>query len=425
MIRLAAAFLMLMVGNGSALAQMNPSPELRDRAQSLVSLFNRQAQPAQIFSPTFLKQVPAAQMEGIVRQLGEQLGSAKAIGDVQARSRTQGLVTLQFEKGLLRLNLAVAAAKPHLIEGVLITGTELAGDSLDKVMAELKALPGETGFAVAKLGDGNPALLASHQVERPLAIGSTFKLFLLAELSRSVSAGKHKWTDVARLERRSLPSGFLQNWPKGAPLTYYSLAALMISQSDNSATDSLLVALGREKVEALLPILGVRAADRNRPLLATMEAFALKAGPDAKASREWASATEVRKRGILPGLAATPHDQIDGARLTGGPNAIDTVEWFAAPEDLVRTMDWLRRNGGREALDILAINPGIGAGMAAQQAYIGYKGGSEIGVINMTFLVRTRSDVWHVVSGSWNDPKAPLDEQKFVSLMTRAVSLLR
>ena len=425
MIRLAAALLMLMIGNGSALAQTSPSPELRDRAQSLVSLFNRQAQPAQIFSPTFLSQVPAAQMDAIARQLGEQLGSAKAVGGIQARSRTQGLVTLQFEKGLLRLNLAVAAAKPHLIEGLLITGTELAGDSLDKVVAELEALPGQTGLAVAKLGDGSPSLLASHQADRPFAIGSAFKLFLLAEVSRSVSAGERKWSDVARLERRSLPSGFLQNWPKGAPLTFYSLAALMISQSDNSATDSLLHALGREKVEALLPILGMKAANRNRPFLSTMEAFALKAGPDGKASREWASATEARKRSILPGLAATPHDQIDAARLTGDPNAIDTVEWFAAPDDLVRTMDWLRRNGGREALDILAINPGIGTGMAAQHAYVGYKGGSEIGVINMTFLVRTRSGAWHVVSASWNHPKAALDEQKFVSLMTRAVSLLR
>jgi len=258
-----------------------------------------------------------------------------------------------------------------------------------------------------------------------MAIGSAFKLFLLAELSRSVAAGERTWSDVAALDRRSLPSGFLQSWPKGAPLTFYTLAALMISQSDNSATDSLLHALGREKVEVLLPAIGVKAADRNRPFLATMEAFALKAGRNGAARKGWAQASEGERRAMLPSLAATPPDLIDPAKLIGAPNGIDTIEWFASAEDLVRTMDWLRRNGGSQALEILTINPGIGSGVASQYDYLGYKGGSEIGVINMTFLVRTKAGGWHVVSGSWNNPKARLDEQKFVALMTRAVSLIR
>ncbi len=48
--------------------------------------------------------------------------------------------------------------------------------------------------------------MAAHEAARPLAIGSTFKLFLLAELSRSIHAGERKWTDVVPLDRRSLPS---------------------------------------------------------------------------------------------------------------------------------------------------------------------------------------------------------------------------
>ncbi len=156
-----------------------------------------------------------------------------------------------------------------------------------------------------------------------------------------------------------------------------------------------------------------------------MEAFALKAGRNEEARRGWAQASEAERRAMLPSLAATPPDQIDPAKLTGAPNGIDTIEWFASAEDLVRTMDWLRRNGGSQALEILAINPGIGGGIAGQYDYLGYKGGSEIGVINMTFLVRTKAGAWHAVSGSWNNSKAPLDEQKFVALMTRAVSLIR
>ena len=423
-LRIALAFLLLALAT-EAWSQVPVSPAFRAKAEALVALFSGRTAPERLFSKAFLAHVPAAQMNAISKQLRDQLGQARSVSKIDARSATAGTVILEFERGTLQLNLAIGAAAPHVIEGLLVTGTELRGDSLALVAKELKALPGQTAFAVAKLDGAAPHFIASDEPDRSMAIGSAFKLFLLAELSRSVASGERKWSDVAALDRHSLPSGFLQTWPKGAPLTFYTLAALMISQSDNSATDSLLHALGREKVEALLPAIGVKAADRNRPFLATMEAFALKAGRNEEARRRWAQASESERRAMLPSLAATPPDQIDPAKLTGAPNAIDSIEWFASAEDLVRTMDWLRRNGGSQALEILAINPGIGSGVAGQYDYLGYKGGSEIGVINMTFLVRTRAGGWHAVSVSWNNPKAPLDEQKFVALMNRAVSLIR
>lgn len=422
--RIALAFLLLTTGT-QALPQTPVTPAFRAKAEALVALFSGRTAPERLFSKAFLAHVPAAQVNAIAKQFTAQLGQARAVEKIEPKSATTGSVVVEFERGVLQLNLAIGAAAPHLIEGLLVTGTELTGDSLAAVAKELKALPGQTSFAVARLDSAAPQLIASHEPDRAMAIGSAFKLFLLAELSRSVAAGERKWSDVAALDHRSLPSGFLQNWPKGAPLTLYSLAALMVSQSDNSATDSLLHALEREKVEALLPVIGVKAADRNRPFLATMEAFALKAGRNEEARKGWARASEAERRAMLPTLAATPADQVDLAKLTRAPNAIDTVEWFASAEDLVRTMDWLRRNGGSQALEILAINPGIGSGVASQYPYLGYKGGSETGVINMTFLVRTEAGGWHAVSGSWNNSKAALDEQKFVALMTRAVSLIR
>ena len=55
---------------------------------------------------------------------------------------------------------------------------------------------------------------------------------------------------------------------------------------------------------------------------------------------------------------------VDVARFSGNPLAIDSVEWFASAADLVRTMDWLRRNGDETARAILAINPALGAAAA-------------------------------------------------------------
>ena len=73
---------------------------------------------------------------------------------------------------------------------------------------------------------------------------------------------------------------------------------------------------------------------------------------------------------------------------------------------------------------ILAINPGIGAGLAKRFAYVGYKGGSEPGVISMTALLRDSAGKARVVSASWNNPAAAVDELAFVALVSRAVELL-
>jgi hypothetical protein len=221
-----------------------------------------------------------------------------------------------------------------------------------------------------------------------------------------------------------LPSGLVQDWPKGSPLTLHSLAALMISVSDNSAADTLLAVLGRDKVERLLPELGVRAAERNRPFLATRDAFALKLGDPGLLAR-WNASDEAGRRALLPELERISATALDPARRGGRPAEIATVEWFASAADIVRTLDWLRRSGDPAALDLLAINPGLGRSLAGEFGYFGFKGGSEPGVLNLSFLLRTRAGRWIAVSGTWNDERAVLDEPRFAALMSRLIALMK
>jgi beta-lactamase class A len=423
LVRTMIAALLLVIGS-SGWAQATPSAHFRARAEGLIGLFNGKTKAEALFSPAFLSAVPAAQLDSISRQLKGQLGTARSLGKIEAASPTNGTIFLVFERGTLQLRMNVGTAPPHLIEGLLVTGTQVKGDTLTAVIEEMRKLPGLTSLAVARLGEEAPVTKAAHEAGRPLAIGSTFKLFLLAELSRSIQAGERKWDNVAPLERRSLPSGFLQTWPRGAPMTLYSLAALMISQSDNSATDTLLHLLGRERVEQLLPALGIGAPERNRPFLSTLEAFALKAGT-GEAAAGWAGADEAKRRSLLSAYSTLSPEQIDLEKLGGPPKQIDMIEWFASAGDLIRTLDWLRRNGGKEAMEILAINPGIGRAAAGELGYLGYKGGSETGVMNMAFLVRNKAGQWHAIAGGWNNKEAAVDEARFVGLMSRAVALLR
>lgn len=402
-------------------AAADPSEPLAKRADDIVLLFNGKAEPEALFSPAFLAQVPPAQVKAVSSQLSASHGGARGVERIEPKGERAGTVWVEFERARVRLELAVAEAPPHHIEGLLVAGVEAKAEDVAGLFGELVGLPGEVSLMAARLEEAGPDAFLTEKADRPLAIGSAFKLFVLAELVRAVKAGEREWSDVVALDRRSLPSGILQDWPAGSPLTLHSLAALMISRSDNSATDTLIHALGRDKVEAMLATIVLAAAPRNRPFLTTREAFALKLGPEERLAR-WAAADEARRRAMLAELQGAA---VDVSGLGAGPKAIDTVEWFASPADLVRTLDWLRRSGDQAALAILAINPGLGRAASEGFDYLGFKGGSEPGVINMSFLLRQKSGRWLALSVTWNNGGAPLDEGRFVALVARLVSMMR
>ena len=402
-----------------------PDAQFRARAEQVVALLRGEVEPTALFDPAFLAAVPEAQVRIVVQQLRAQHGEARSLAAIEPRSAIAGTVVVEMERALLRMDMAIAEAPPHRITGLLVTGSEVRGDTPEALIEELRALPGQVSFAIARLGDGAPELVAAHEPDRALAIGSAFKLFILAELSRQVQAGERQWSDVVELDRRSLPSGILQNWPEGAPATLHTLAALMISISDNTATDRLLRLVGRENVERVMTRMGVAAADRNRPFLSTLELFALKTAPAAE-REAWAAADEAQRRRLLAErYSAIDAAGIDPARFAGPPVAIDALEWFASASDLVQALDWIRRHGDESARAILAISPGGAASLREQFGFIGFKGGSEPGVINLTWLVRNRAGAWHAVTGSWNNPEAAVDEARFLALMQRALRLVR
>jgi beta-lactamase class A len=409
-----------------AIAQ-NPAPALTGRSHDLIAVLNGQAAPDTLFAPAFLTQVPAAQITTIVNQLSTGLGKALTIADLRQVGPNAAKLTIAYEHGVVDMDLVLDAAPPNLIVGLRITGTSAGTKTPDEVIAALHALPGKTGFAVAKLGDGAPQMLAGSDVDRPLAIGSAFKLVILAELVREVNAGERKWSDSVTLDGRELPGGTYREMPAGTKVTLLELARKMISISDNSATDILLTTLGRAKIEAMLPVVGVSDPARNRPYLSTLEMFKIKGTTGGRFSTPWPKLDEAGRRALLRQIDATPISALDPQLFRDGkPILIEAAEWFFSPADLVRVMDWLRKHSesgpGAEARGILGINPGVGRSAAnAQWSYIGYKGGSEPGVIAMAFLLEGK-DGWYAISGGWNNPAAAVEDARLAGLMASAVN---
>lgn len=402
-------------------AQAPAGDPLRARADGLIGLFNGAIEPETLFAPEFLAQVPAAQVKAIAGGLREQLGQASRVEAFTPEGPSGGRVTLGFERGTADLRIVVASAAPNRITGLRLTGTTLRGDNLAALTSEFAGLPGRAGFTIARLGDG-AVPIAGREAARPFALGSVFKLYVLAELVRQVNAGERRWSDTVPLGPRSLPSGITQAWPPASPLTLHSLATLMISVSDNTATDTLLAALGREKVEAVVGATGHADPKLNRPFLSTHELFVLKGDGGGPYLERWLRADEAGRRALLPELARIDRTRFAYGTFSGPPKAIDKAEWFASPTDVARLLDWIRtndRDGAARA--ILAVNPG--GAVTSGATYQGFKGGSEPGVIAASYLVQTAGGQWYAVAGMWNDIAAPVDQARFIGLMNRALAL--
>ncbi|KQM65629.1 hypothetical protein ASE75_05110 [Sphingomonas sp. Leaf17] len=412
----------MMTTAARAQSTVAPDPAVRARADSLIAVLNGGGDFDGSFSPAFRAEIPREKMVALSAQVRETLGTAQRVETLTPRGAWAADLIVGYERGTAAVTLTLDPTPPHVVTGLRITGMTQRDDSFARLEADLRALPGMSGYVVMALGNGAPTRVAGYNSGTPAPLGSAFKLWVLAEASRQVTAGQRRWSDVVTLGPRSLASGVLHAWPKDAPVTLQTLATLMISVSDNTATDALMTALGRDSVNAVVARTGVVSGPRTLPLLTTRELIAIKADPALSAAWGKADAGE-RKRLLAANTARFATAPLDASIFAGNPVAIDSVEWFGSPDDMARTLDWLRRNGDATARAILAVNPGAAAATADALAYLGYKGGSEPGVITMNYLAQVRDGRWFAVAGNWHRSDAAVSEKQFASLMTRALSL--
>jgi len=428
--RILASFALLIVSvPGIAAAQTPPAatapaadPSLTARSHELIGIVSGTGDFSGYFAPSFHAALPKEKWDAVVVSMTGQMGKPLAIDRLTAVTPFSANLRVRFERGVVNAQIAIDPAPPHQVVGLLFTGPEMAGDTLDKLAADIRALPGTTSLGIYALGEGAPRLVAGIAPDKAMPLGSAFKLWVLGELAREVSAGERKWSDVVAIGPASLPSGITQNWPPGSPVTIQTLATLMISISDNTATDTL-VSLEGEQLDHFVTQAGV---PRLAPVLTTRQMFALKSPANADLATQWAtSLAPSARRTLLDGNAArlrtTP---VDPMMFAGKPTKVDTLEWFASPAETAGILDWLRKQGGETPLSLLAINPGIDPTTRAKFDYVGFKGGSEPGVVTLNFLVRRKDGRWLAIAAGWHRNDAGVEENRLIMLMTRALVLL-
>ncbi len=399
------------------------SPALVAAVDALPRLFGGTLLPERYFSAAFVAAVPPAQIAQLISALTEQHGELQTAALASVASSESGVATLRFARATATVSVAVDTE--GRVNFMRIDRIEVTGDSFQALATAIDALPGTTGWGIYRLNAGAaPALLAGAGNGAPNAIGSSFKLVILAALDEEIAAGRMAWADVIPIDRRSVPSGMMQDWPVGAPVTLHSAASLMISISDNTATDLLLRHIGRERVEATARRLGGLSGPNAFPLLSTIEGTVLKNTTIGDARTRWLAGDEAARRRVLADFAAlfTPENVSYGA-FAGRTADIDRIEWFASADSIAALLGWFRHSASDTARAIMAINPGI-AGTQGRWQYVGYKGGSEPGVMALNLLLTRADGRSYAIAMAWNDAEGRTEEASLTALVMRAVTLL-
>ena len=374
----------------------SPAPAPSDVARARVDTLLRtgRADPA-VFSASFLSQVPAAQVDAIVAQLATNLGAYRSTDG------TLGDYTAHFDKGTDEVLVHLDA--DGKIDGLLFKAPHLRASSLDDALRALKPAEGTLSYVVL---DGD-AERAAMDASTPMAVGSAFKLAVLAALRDEIARGRRHWNDVVPLQRdwKSLPSGVLRNWPDGTPLTIATYAAEMISISDNTAADALVRLVGPS---GLAPY-----ALRNVPLLTTREAFQLKSVQEsAQRTAYLAARTPAERAAVLRAVDAVPLPA--AGALESKPTL--AVEWHYSVRELCGLMRRVAE------LPVMSINPGLAD--ASSFAHVAFKGGSDTGVVNLTTQVTTKRGTTFCFSATVNDSAKNVDERAFELAYGAVLSVL-
>ena len=408
----------------AAAAQPAEPTALEARSLQVVELLNGEVQPEEIFTPAFRAAIADEQIKTLSASLSAQFGRAVEVSLLAPREGMRAALEIRFERGIAKGGIALDPAENNRINELRFTSVDslaVAGDTADKIAADLGALPGSVNAWFGPLG-GAPVI--SRNAEVTLVLGSTFKLYILAALAEDVKAGRRKWSDVVVLTEKSYPSGQLQDWPQGSPVTLHTLASLMISISDNTATDQLIKVLGRNRILQLIIASGHADPWANDEFLSTRELFMLKA--DQKLADQWRSDDSGLQIGALNEMASRANPPLDeiNAAFANGPKALD-IEWFASPADLAKLFAHMRKTADPKAFEILAINPSATDAIKANWGAIGFKGGSEPGVLNLTWLLTDKAGRDWVLTLGWNNPEAVVDEGKLEAIAQRILLLPR
>ena len=358
------------------------------------------------FARSFLDQVPATELVPVLDQLrADREWVPVSVDAVDAGEKQAALTILGTSGQFFTMQVGVDADSriETLFFGPGDDPRREPAASWGELGERLDAVDARSSLLVARvLDDGTCRPVeeapAGSDADAVLPLGSIFKLYVLGAVSQAVEAGTLAWDDGLTVtdDVRSLPAGQLQDAPTGTVVTVREAAELMISISDNTATDLLVQAVGRDAVERAQAALGHADPSLNTPFLTTRDAFAIAWGTPSQAPA-WAAADTAARRTMLDALPAEPLD-VDPTGVTT-PVWQDDVDWFATSSDLCAAHVRLHDRGEQDPVvrEVLGLNPGVEV-EPSDWPYVAFKGGSAPGVLAGAWLAEDADGATYVVT---------------------------
>lgn len=359
-------------------------------SSKLSSIFVDKPIEASLFSSQFLGQVSITQIQKIVDDLKVSLGTLKSI------NVSNGSGTIDFEKG--ELPVSISLDQQGQISTLWFSAPHFKTVSLDETVKGLhENAVGKTSLLVVV--DNKPVVVENDKT--PMAVGSTFKLLVLKAYEDAIKKGELKRETIVSLKEknRSLPTGVLQNLPAGTPVNLELLAQLMIQISDNTATDSLIEVLKKPRIEALSP--------RNSPMLTTRELFQLIDSSNEQLRNKFKTGTKSARLEVLSELDKLPLPSVSSI---GKSATWQDAEWYMSANEICPLLESVQNAPALNS----SLNP-LFKNLNWQK--IGFKGGSEYGVINFSVIGNTQKGhkVCAVFTANGNEPQP---ESKLAILFT-------
>ncbi|MFC4122633.1 serine hydrolase [Nonomuraea zeae] len=354
------------------------------------------------FTADFLKSVPATQVNQV-------FATFKGLRLEQVlTSQNTSLIALGTAGGTA-FEVLVSVDGTGLMNGLRFRVPE--PKSWAELDGRLSRTAARTSFLAAEVtrgGDCRPVHAVAANEARPL--GSMFKLYVLGAVAERIESGAFGWDTLLTItpELKSLPSGQLQDRPDGSKVSVLEAAKLMISISDNTATDLLVHKVGRKAVERTMHKWG-NHDKRNVPSLTTRELFVLKGAEYPRHAKRYLSMSVKERRAYLDKVVAKV--PLSGIAAWTSPRELDTLEWFGSPADVCEAYAGLAGLRDKRVGEVLSItDAGLGLD-PGRWTTVWHKGGSEPGVLDMSFLARTAKGRTYVVTSMSIDPGAPIDPQ--------------
>lgn len=387
-----------------------------------------EADPTHRFTEEFLTQVPPEQ---VLVLFGELRPQGPWVTENVTADGNDGVATLVDGRGQ-RYTLSMQVDEEGKIAGALINSAAKGSpaSTWEGVVERAKLGAPEVSVLAGRVGtDGALTPAFELDADTPRPVGSAFKLYVVAAVAEKVAAGELSWDQELTLaaEHKTLPSGDLQNEPDGTKISVRDAATKMIANSDNTASVLLQRTVGEQALLNAADRAGNDHPEGITPFLDPKQMFWLSYGTsdEARAARaEWKDASAERRRELL---AAVPMPGPGPESVGGEAQWPNGIEWFISARDLVDAHVHLQRlastTGGEPLTEILTANSGIQVEGWTETAF---KGGSNSGVIAMTFLARAGEgdDAPRHTLITLGRGTEPLDQTTFIAATTDAAGLL-